>query len=261
MLRHQIHNSLGNYTYNAFVYSNRTYAEHFHKNYELIYTVRGPVEIRVNRTPVCLQTGELLLLSPYVSHSFTVSGEETIWVGVFSGDFVRSFASKYKGKSFSPFRLEPDVEEFLKVHLFFQGVPELYPAKACLYLICDACVRGAVVSDLQSNDGFRSRLLEYIDQNLAQDISLRSAAADLGYEYHYFSKLFHDCFELNFKEFLNILRFDLACQLLESDPRPVTEIAEAAGFASIRNFNRIFKSMSGNTPSQYRALYHGGTRF
>ena len=255
MIQHQIHNSQGNYTYNAFVYRDRSYADHFHKNFELIYVKEGEAIITVDRAPVELKEGELLLLSPYRVHSFSVGGETCIWVGVFSGDFVQSFAAKYGGASFSKFRADRETEQFLLSHLFYQGVPEHYVTKACLYLVCDACLREATLLEPPATQGFRSRVVAHLSERLPEELTMRAAAAALGYEYHYFSKLFHDTFSLNFKEFVNILRFEQACRLLEEEGITVTEISTRCGFGSIRNFNRIFRTMSGQTPSEYRSMF------
>lgn len=255
MIEHQVHNSQGNYTYNAYVYEERSYADHFHRNFELIYVLSGEVTVTVDREAVLLEEGQMLLLAPYRVHSFAVTGGNRIWVGVFSGDFVQGFASKYEGAAFSPFRADGETERYLISHLFFEGIPELYVAKACLYLVCDACLRGATLRELSSGQGFRQRVVEHLSAHLLDGLTMRSAAGALGYEYHYFSKLFHDTFNLNFKEFVNVLRFEHACRLLEEEDLPITQLCERCGFGSLRNFNRIFRAMSGYTPSEYRLLY------
>jgi hypothetical protein len=84
MIQHQTSNSCGNYNYNAFLYSDISYSAHFHKNYELIYVLKGTVELSVNGKPDVLKPGEMILISPYAVHSFAVDGKSKIWVGVFS---------------------------------------------------------------------------------------------------------------------------------------------------------------------------------
>ena len=41
-------------------------------------------------------------------------------------------------------------------------------------------------------------------------------------------------------------------QLLAQRNKNMTEIAEAAGFASIKTFNRVFKESTGLSPTQYQ---------
>ena len=81
---HQPTNSRRNFNYNAFIYSDTVWESHFHGNYELIYTLKGYSDE--------LSRGELILLSPYAVHSFTVPPKSEAWVGVFSDEFISQFA-------------------------------------------------------------------------------------------------------------------------------------------------------------------------
>ena len=58
-------------------------------------------------------------------------------------------------------------------------------------------------------------VISYISDNIDNDISMQGLADALGYEYHYLSALFNQCFSMNFKKFLNIYKVEKACSLLE----------------------------------------------
>lgn len=68
----------------------------------------------------------------------------------------------------------------------------------------------------------------------------------------YFSKLFKEVTGQNFTDYLQNLRISEACSLLESTDKKVTEILSDVGFKDIKHFNRLFKKITGKTPSQYR---------
>ena len=58
---------------------------------------------------------------------------------------------------------------------------------------------------------------------------------------------------MKFCEFLNICRFNKACELLSKRcDLTITQAALESGFGSIRSFNRVFKAIYGQTPHQYR---------
>ncbi len=57
---------------------------------------------------------------------------------------------------------------------------------------------------------------------------------------------------MNFKSLLNVFRFDKACRLLANKSIDIGDISEKCGFGSLRNFNRVFKDLSGTSPSEYR---------
>ena len=251
MLVHQIHNSYGNYNYNAYIYTNIQYGNHFHKNYELLYVISGETVVHLNSNPITLSEGELLLISPYSIHSFTVNDKTRLWVGVFADDYVKSFAKKHSRTQYTKFKCEAKIDDCLKEYLFYQGTPELNMAKACFYMVCSECLKKASIIN-ESTIDFKGKVIEYISDNLSDEISMSGAANSLGYEYHYFSSLFHKCFEMNFKEIVNLFRFEHAAEILLDKSIDISYIAGECGFKSIRNFNRVFKNLSGKTPTEYR---------
>ena len=259
MVLHQIANSYGNYNYNCFIYIDDAYAEnlavsHFHSNYELIYAMDGETEITLNGRTDTISKGELILVSPFDIHSLVLGKGARTWIGVFSEDFIMSFAEKNRNTRYSKFRCEEDIETMLKEKLFFEGQPEHYMMKACLYMVCNECVKNADAYKTGKGDDFITSVTQYISENLAEDIKLIDIAEALGYEYHYFSSLFHKAFSMNFKSFINIFRFDSACKMLSNKKTDISAVCEACGFGSSRNFNRVFKQLSGITPSEYKKI-------
>lgn len=255
MIIHQITNSYQNFNYNAFIYRNLTYNKHFHGNYELIYVTEGRIHITSGKTDTFLSQGELLLISPYTIHSFEIDKSSEAWIAVFSDDFISSFAQINKTVEYSKFRPEAEKEAFLKKNLFFAGKPEHYTLIACLYLVCNECIKNAVPYDKGRDGIFIYKIIEYVSENFNANITLEDIANKLGYEKHYFSSLFHKCFSMNFLSFVNIFKIEAACRLLTDKKLDITYISAAGGFGSIRNFNRVFKQILGMTPGEYQKLY------
>ncbi len=252
MIEHQITNSYGNYNNNTFIYKNRAYGAHFHGNYELIYALRGEIEISTNGVYDTLFEGEMILVSPYTVHSLKAQGESLMWVGVFSQDFISAFAEKNKNICFSKFACSAEIQEILKKYLFVPETPEHFLHIACLYLVCNECAKNASTADTRGESEFRYKVIDHISENLSEEISMRRMADMLGYEYHYFSSLFNSCFGMNFKAFVNLFRFEKACRLLLDKSCDITKVCGECGFGSIRNFNRVFKCFSGMAPGEYR---------
>ena len=68
----------------------------------------------------------------------------------------------------------------------------------------------------------------------------------------YFCKLFRQFTAVTFTEFLARTRIDQAKHLLLNPNLRVSEIAFDIGFQSLGNFNRVFKQLVGQSPSDYR---------
>ncbi len=254
---HQIPNSRGNYNYNAFFYDSLRWDSHFHKNFELIYCEKGKNSVVAGGNSFLLSPGEWLLIPPGTLHSFTVS-DGRLWIGVFSSDFVSLFHRENKNRMFSPFRCDEETEAYLKSVLLQEGVPDRYCLKSALYAVCHQCLLHASLLEKWGDGAFSSRVLTYLSENFEKPLTMGEVCEEFGYEFHYFSKRFHDTFGMNFRELLNLCRFEKACELLEKTDKPLTEIALESGFQSIRNFNTVFKKFSGTTPSAYAKTWVSG---
>ncbi len=253
MILHQITNSYGNYNYNAYIYTEISWDLHFHGNYELIYVIDGNITITVNGIRDTLSQGELILIHPYNIHSLEVKDGNRTWVGVFSQDFISAFAKENKNIRYSKFKCDKSIEAILKEYLFTEKQPEHYLHISTLYMVCNECKKNALAYESKHENEFIKKVVDYISENLSTDISLKEIANKLNYEYHYFSALFHRCFNMNFKSFVNMFRFENACKLISETDMDFTQICNECGFGSIRNFNRVFKN-NGYTPSEYRNL-------
>lgn len=81
---------------------------------------------------------------------------------------------------------------------------------------------------------------------------MQDAAAALRYSDAYFCKLFKQCFKVNFSAYLNEYRVNRARQLI-LDPRlSLKDIGAAVGYSDANYFTRVFKRLTGQTPSEYR---------
>jgi len=98
----------------------------------------------------------------------------------------------------------------------------------------------------------REDIRTYIGKNYQNDISMQSAAQFMGYSEAYFCKLFKQCFRVNFSAYLNEYRIDKA-KVLMADPRiSIKDIGSACGYSDSNYFARVFKRITGQTPSDYR---------
>jgi len=92
----------------------------------------------------------------------------------------------------------------------------------------------------------------YIRENLAMDISQAQTAANLGLSPTAFSRLFKSATGRTFVGFVNTLRINEACRLLDASTSAIIEIAMSCGYNNISNFNRQFLAVKGMSPSEFR---------
>jgi transcriptional regulator GlxA family with amidase domain len=96
--------------------------------------------------------------------------------------------------------------------------------------------------------------VRYINDNYRTDIRLEGVAGEAGMSPSHFSRIFRKVMGTSYQAYLNSCRITKAKNLLRTSPRSVTEIAISVGFADSTGFGRIFKKLTGQTPSTYRGL-------
>ncbi len=96
-------------------------------------------------------------------------------------------------------------------------------------------------------------VFDYALRRFNEDIKLKTISDLLYMTPNAFCKFFKQRTNKTFFQFLNELRIEHACQLLQNkSDLSIAEISEFSGFKSISNFNRKFKSNKGVVASKYR---------
>jgi AraC-like DNA-binding protein/ligand-binding sensor protein len=101
---------------------------------------------------------------------------------------------------------------------------------------------------------------EYIDKHKTEEMSLAEVAKAAGASVFHFCKIFHKSTGLTFTDYVARVRLeDARNRLLNSNLR-VSEIAYDVGFQSLTQFNRTFKRVFGQSPTEFRARVSSGRR-
>lgn len=110
-----------------------------------------------------------------------------------------------------------------------------------------------------TDDGSRlGRVLDYVNRAAAEDVQQREAARLAGLSPAAFSRYFRKKLGHTFEAFVNEVRVGRTCRaLIEAPERAVAEIAYAAGYNNLANFNRQFRRRTGLSPVAYRARHAG----
>ena len=95
-------------------------------------------------------------------------------------------------------------------------------------------------------------ITDYIRQHLLEPISLESLADLFQLSPNYLSRLFKEVIGINYTDYVNNARLEIAAELLSSTAKNIDVIAEKAGFNSAAYFIKKFKYKYGVTPKKYR---------
>ncbi len=97
------------------------------------------------------------------------------------------------------------------------------------------------------------RAKDYICEHQSEKLSLGQAAKAVNMSAFYFCKMFKKVTGVNFTDYLSRVRIEKAKNLLLNPNLRVSEIAFEVGFQSLTHFNRVFKKLLGQSPTDYRA--------
>lgn len=114
-----------------------------------------------------------------------------------------------------------------------------------------------VVQHENSEPPVITRAKEYIHEHQTEELSLGQVAKAVNTSSFYFCKMFKKVTGINFTDYLSRVRIEKSKNLLLNPNLRVSEIAFEVGFQSLTHFNRVFKKILGQSPTEYRAQLLG----
>jgi AraC-like DNA-binding protein/ligand-binding sensor protein len=101
---------------------------------------------------------------------------------------------------------------------------------------------------------------EYILQHKMEPLSLAVVAQASGASVFHFCKVFKKTTGLKFTDYVARVRLEDAKTQLLNPSRRISEVAYDVGFQSLTQFNRVFKRVFGQSPTEFRAHLHSSPR-
>ncbi|WML31510.1 response regulator [Neobacillus sp. OS1-32] len=96
------------------------------------------------------------------------------------------------------------------------------------------------------------KAVDYIEQNFKEAITLEKTAEYVNLTPFYFSKIFKERMGVTFIDYLTELRINYAKEEMKSPEKSLKEICFDAGYKDPNYFSRVFKKITGDTPTEYR---------
>lgn len=250
---------------------------HQHEEFQISYIKQGQGTLLVGDAINYYKPGDLVVLGGNLPHVFRSDRSKSDLSHMYMVFFTQaSFGSDFFNteelKELAPFfrkarhgfkvsgNTKPLIETFevmyngSKLERFISFLQLLKQLNTCRYEPLSSFVSEKKYSD---NEGRRmSAVYEYTMANFQKEISLETIAKEAAMTRNAFCKYFKKKTNKTYISFLNELRVEEACKLLQSQSElSIAEIAEASGFQNISNFNRRFKTLKGKTPREYSKAF------
>ena len=95
--------------------------------------------------------------------------------------------------------------------------------------------------------------IDYINRHLTDELTLNELAKKADFSPNYFSYIFKKTAGVSLWDYITSKRVEMAMAMLsESTERNMLDIAIDCGFNNTANFNKMFRKVTGLTPSQFR---------
>lgn len=256
-----------------------TFPMHWHEEMEIILVRKGKFEVNVNLENYVVNAGELILIKPRTLHALRqYKNEETeLKTIVFHLDLLKSHINdactvKYlnpflEDRYTAPLILTPDLAGYEEILMCFNQIVTVYNVKDKFFeiemksqlfhlfylLFRYVCSKTVVDIGLKEETIKNVKIvIEYIQENYMQPISIGELAAIIHFSEQYFMRFFKKYTGMTCVDYMNDYRLNKAAQLLVGTDSSIMEIAGKVGISNVSYFNRMFKRKFGMTPKGYR---------
>ncbi len=231
-------------------YTHLTNVLHWHPELELIRMLKGKAQIKIGDEVFAATEGETYLVDSEEPHYILSEPESEIDILIFDKGICEDLTAEYALRTpLLPFSV--GAKGFLSAVRRETGEKERFYRAAV-----EGHIRAMMIDILRKSETVKRRgdahlyhdLIGKIGREFAF-ISFEDAVKYSGYSPSHFSKMFKRLAGVSFSEYLNIIKVENAALLLQEESRlPITAIASRCGFSSVRNFNRVFKDVTGYSP-------------
>lgn len=247
-------------------YRNLHNISHWHMEHELIACREGSAQVMLDDTMFNITQQQCIFCHSGCVHYISASPDSLLLVCLFN--------EKMYDPITSPFTLENPVFEdrygilpkLSEIRHELQNQPIFFECRT------EAMI-GEILVDVFRGEPLRKaqwqfsdvitrykQLLNRIDLEY-EHITYRNAVQFMNMSDAYFSRYFKRQAGMTFSQYLNVVRIEKAVQLLDSAPTmKITDVMLRCGFNTIRSFNRVFREVTGFTPTTLPPGYVLNTR-
>ena len=251
--------------YSAHVSKLTRFIEHRHADIEIHYCISGSMKINVDKKDYVLQKGDVILINSMVSHQVPDNEDNEDLVIIVGPTLLKKHFSLFSSKRihFPVCSLyENNDDELLlalneTVDLCKNGQTDELMTIGNIYRICALLLAKYDNPTQDKNQDLRTvqnvdKALDLIYYHYFQPVTVDDAASATGYGKSNFCKIFKNIIGETFHSLLNKQRVSVACTLLRQTNMSISEISQEVGFSETKTFCRIFRSLYGCSPGQYR---------
>lgn len=229
---------------------------HLHSAVEVFYFLEGESLVQCGMDKYHLQAGDLFIAFPNQIHGYEQSKNVRGYLLILD---VKTWLKPYYKLLTEKLPVQPFLKKGSFEHtklpelleLAWQDLDSSLDVRQGYFAVVFGKLLSQLVLEDIRNDALKDILL-YIHDHYKEPLSRKEIAHAVGYTESYVSHLFSATMRLSLPDYINALRIEDAKELLVSTDLSISQIADALGFGSVRNFGRAFQKYAATSPKEYR---------
>lgn len=273
-MKHEMISPNKDYPFKIFSFTSRNpdrlISTHWHESAELLYCLKGNLEVRFPQVIYVLEPGDMLFINSNIVHSSRSPLPNEVFVMQFPLCFLKEMTQNQYNERFL-FNLIPTIEKNEVLQRMLNQIYQTYhendlsanllvksrTLEFLSILIKSYSIPLATQQTIKSLKHLErlKKINEFVQENYSQSLKLEQVAEVFNYDPAYFSRFFKKYMGLPFSEYVNTVRLEKAYYQLRDTDMTVLDIAMANGFFSVKSFYNVFKKNYTLSPQQYRKKY------
>lgn len=246
----------------------------------IYYVLCGKTTISINNTDYCLESGNIMILSPYVLHHMLIDDDDTclLHLMIKESSFPKSFSNllltrdsvseffttMLHNKNDSPFAVFKSAQDESIRKVILNIMILQYENKKLQKSIINSLAEFLILhifcnySDTMTIYHYKTKVIQlasdvytFIYENF-RDITLSSIAEKFSYSSKHISRVLAQVFGKNYQELVTEIRLDKARELLVNTDMGIEEICYQVGYSNSRHLRYLFKAKFGVSPRDVR---------
>lgn len=230
--------------------------EHHHNKGQFLYTEGGLVYVKIDQHTYYLPARHYIWIPPNKPHSIHPSSENVRMKNFYFpidekdppffhnvsvtlvNDLLMQLILYTKGWDGNIF---PESEEYSIIKTFQLLLMRMTDSSMTLTLP-------------QTNDEKLTQILNYINEHIGEKLTLAFISDRYGMSIRSLTRLFKKHLNMNFVDYITLLRMLRSIELLIDSDKSIKDIASIVGINSVPTFSNLFFKFNGIRPAAYRQL-------
>lgn len=239
---------------------------HLHMNIEMLYLLRGEIELTLGNRRYPVHAGDFALVFPNQIHACRMISPRSETAGQ-----ILSCETPVAGRFENVLLTSQPVHPVVTAENLHKDVPYAFdsiretkgqesPDAVTTLFMQLILARTLPYMELVSKPNelpqdLTARIIEYVTGHFREPLSLEILSKKFGVSRYHLSRIFSDTIKVGFYRYINSMRITAARELLQNTNQDILGIGLDCGFENQQTFNRVFKEQTGMTPKEYRKTY------